>query len=255
MSDSDAIRAIIVEILGYARDNQRQAPKLFRVQRSFDLITRYDYVAPLKKHFDTAQLTEILREVRSALPTLNRQVFAATDVRQLAKVAARMGVTLRVDEFAGRDGQELRGFYVHDQQLLKRPLICVNRAKHPVAVAASFWHEVGHHLTRRVWGEDTAPPKMNYMADYERHLEDPKEILADLVMVLACYPKPAAKSLFGAGEQIGLNTLLPKVRGHVRSLTKFDFTPQLSTGENLYYLSTMIHVAKLREALLREYGI
>jgi hypothetical protein len=74
-------------------------------------------------------------------------------------------------------------------------------------------------------------------------------------MVLACYPKAAAKSLFSAGAPRGLNTLLLKVRRHVRSLTRFDFTPELSTEENLYYISTMIHVAKLREALLFEYGI
>jgi hypothetical protein len=52
-----------------------------------------------------------------------------------------------------------------------------------------------------------------------------------------------------------MSSLLPKVRRHVRSLTSIDFSPELSIRENLYYLSTMIHVAKLREALLFEYGI
>jgi hypothetical protein len=255
MGDSDSVRSTIIEILGYERNRQRKPPKLDRVEQRFDSITHHDYAAALKAHFDTVQLTEILREVRSALPTLNRQVFSTVDLRELKQIAARMGVMLRADEFAGREGQELRGFYVHDRQLLKRPLICINRANHPVAVAASFWHEVGHHVTRRVFGEDTAAPRMNYMADHRQHLKEPKEILADLVMVLACYPKAAAKNLFGAGATLGLNTLLPKVRRHVRSLTSFDFTPELSTRENLYYLSTMIHVAELREALLFEYGI
>jgi hypothetical protein len=74
-------------------------------------------------------------------------------------------------------------------------------------------------------------------------------------MVLACYPKGAAKSLFGATTPLGFGARLPKVRQHVRSLTSFDFTPELSTRENLYYLSTMMHVAKLREALFLDYGI
>jgi hypothetical protein len=255
MSHLDAVRSIIIEILGYGPNLQRKQPTLIQTEKRFDSIAELDYAAAIRKHFDPVQLVEILREVRSALPTLNQQVFSTTDLRRLAQIAARMGVMLRADEFAGPDGEDLRGFYVHDRELLKRPLICVNRAKHPVAVAASFWHEVGHHVTRRVWGEDDAPPRMNYIADHQQHLKEPKEILADLVMVLACYPKAAAKSLFGAGTATGLNSLLPKVRQHVRSLTSFDFTPQLSTNQNLYYLSTMIHVAKLREALLFEYGI
>jgi hypothetical protein len=150
-------------------------------------------------------LTEILDEVRSALPTLNRQVFAITDLRKLAQIAARMGVTLRADEFGGPEGQQLRGFYVHDRDLLRHPLICVNRANHPVAVAASFWHEVGHHVTRRVFGEDAAPPRMNYMADHRQHLKELKEILADLVMVLAWLPegrreKPFRRLQYGGNE-------------------------------------------------------
>ena len=57
------------------------------------------------------------------------------------------------DRFEGSAGHSLRGFYVDDKRILERPSIWVNVAREPVGVAAAFWHEVGHHLTRRIFVE------------------------------------------------------------------------------------------------------
>ena len=125
-------------------------------EQSLRSAARRDYGVALRKQFDRRQLTEVVSELRTVLPTLNREVFRIKDPRRLRKIADSMGVLLKANVFKGSDGRELRGFYVPDRHFLKRPLICVNTANHPVAVAAAFWHEVGHHLTTRLLGDNHA---------------------------------------------------------------------------------------------------
>jgi hypothetical protein len=171
-----------------------------------------------------------------------------------------MGVVLQATVFKGSNGRDLRGFYVPDRQFLRRPLICVNTANHPVAVAATFWHEVGHHLTTRLlWDSRTDPLNMSFASGYQDHLDDPREIAADIVMSMACYPKPAAERLFGGARRNFLKTdgqrLVSSVVPYVRAVTGFQFKNELSALENLHYLANLIHLVKLRSTLLFEYEI
>jgi hypothetical protein len=254
-----ALQGFIDEILSLAQ-KRRAKPSLREAEQSLRSAARRDYGAALRKQFDRHQLTEMVSELRTVLPTLNREVFRIKDPRRLRKIADNMGVLLKANVFKGSDGRELRGFYVPDRHFLKRPLICVNTANHPVAVAAAFWHEVGHHLTTRLLDNDHLETlNMSYASRYEDHLDDQREIAADMVMGMACYPKPDAERLFRDSRRNFLNgdpdRLISRVVPHVRAVTGFDFANGFSARENLHYLAGIIHLAKLRSALLCEYGI
>ena len=222
-------------------------------------VTRLDYAAAVKKHFDRAQLKQMLKEMRRKLPTLNRQVYRVTEVKRLSLIANDLGAVLQAHPFKGWDGTGLRGFYVNEAEILKRPLIWVNTATHPTALAAAFWHEVGHHLANRMWGFRHHPTSLSFGANYRDDLADPKEIAADLVRVLAGYPQATAQRLFGGadGEALSFDAdlLVARVRPHVRAVMGLDFQSRFSSRENLYLLGGLIHVARLRSTLLTEYGI
>jgi hypothetical protein len=85
------------------------------------------------------------------VPPLNQDVFAETNLRRLAAIAADFGAALQPRSFDGPESRSLWGLYVNDRTALRRQLICVNMANHPVAVAAAFWHEIGYHLTREIF--------------------------------------------------------------------------------------------------------
>jgi hypothetical protein len=254
--EADTVRDLIRDILASAQSNAAQ-PSVRNAQKHFDSFARQDYGAAIRKFYDRDQLQEILAELRRELPALNRQVFRITDPRQLGKIADELGVKLHTDRFEGSEGRSLRGFYLDDSELLARPAIWVNTATHPVGVAAAFWHEVGHHLTKRIFDDQQHRTSYSFKTNHLEHLNDASEIVADMVMVLACYPKAAAARLFTQGRPPAKDTdqLVSIVRPYVRSVTGFDFDNMFSAQENLNYLAGIVHLGKLRAALLSEYGI
>ncbi len=253
-----ALNGAIADILKLA-DHRGKIPSLRDAEDYIAQVASLDYAAGVRRYFDRAQLKQMLKEMRNTLPTLNREVYAFTEVGHLAHKAADLGVTFQAHAFRGSDATGLRGFYVSDAQVLKRPLIWVNTAAHPVVMAASFWHEVGHHLTNRIWGTRHHPISLSFGAHYRDDLADPKEVAADMVRVLAGYPQPAARQLFGDHDMEAFihdpNRLVARIRPHVRKVMGLDFQSRFSPKENLYYLGGIIHVAKLRITLLSEYGI
>jgi hypothetical protein len=257
-AQSGSLQSLLREVLRHSQSNPGAAAA-HSAQKYFDSLCQEDYSAALRKYFDRVQLREILAEVREALPTLNRQVFRSTDPRRLSKTAAELGAVLRFDRFEGSDGRSLRGFYVDDKKVLERPSIWINAAREPVGVAATFWHEIGHHLTRRIFAEHRGEMVLSFETSYRQHLADPAEILADMVMVLACYPKPAAVRLFPTSEgkvpEGNITQLLSRVRPYLRSITGVIFDNRFLAQENLHPLAGVVHLAKLRAALLSEYGI
>jgi hypothetical protein len=222
-------------------------------------LSHLDYGRALRIQFDCAEIRELLKELRRSLPTLNREVFREIDLRRLARTAATLGANVQARRFDGEEGRALRGFYVHDYTVLKRPLIVVNTANHPVSVIAAFWHEMGHHLTHSVFGNTQDHVSPYFSTNYHDHLNHPEEIVADMLTVLACYPKPAATRLFDdsvtSAARPNTESLTSKVMPYVRSVTGFDFERRFSSTDALRQLAGVIHVAKLRAALLKEYGV
>src|ERR1700674_1797618 len=207
-----------------------------------------DYAAALQARFGRQLFRGVMSELRRLLPTLNREVFRETDLRRLAKVAASLGAVLDARSFEGPQGRTLRGFYVNDRTVLKRPMICLNTAGHPIGVVAAFWHEIGHHLTREIFGYHHGRLNLSFRSNYQDHLESPEETIADAVMVLAAYPHAAARRLFGGSErekanrQVGL--LASRALRHLRSVAGVEFPTRAPEYENLRILAGTIHLAK-----------
>ncbi len=256
--EGDSLRAFIGDIVRVS-DSRATKTELDDAHAYLSALSRLDYGSALRNHFDRAEIHELLKELRRSLPTLNREVFREIDLRHLAATAATFGANVQARQFDGEEGRALRGFYVHDYTVLKRPLIVVNTANHPVAVVAAFWHEMGHHLTHSVFGNTHDHVSPYFSTNYHDHLNHPEEIVADMLTVLACYPKPAARRLFGdsttSATRRSTESLTSKVMPYVRSVTGFDFERRLSWTDAMRQLAGVIHVAKLRAALLREYGV
>ena len=231
---------------------------LRKLEKKLDAIAQRDYSKRLKDHFSSDDLRSLLAAFNVTLPALNHKVFHATELPDLARIASGMGARLKASPLPG-PGRGLRGYYLSDNnELVKTPVICVNTAHNRVAIAAAFWHEVGHHLTWRIVdSRDRA--RFSFGHDFDDHLDDPGELLADMVSVLAGYPRPAAKRLFAASLRSGMppstRSIMSTAVGHLRSVSGWKFEKRFSTSENLRYLAGMIHFAKLRWVLLSEYGI
>jgi hypothetical protein len=149
---------------------------------------------------------------------------------------------------------------VSDRALVGKPLIYVNTADHPVRVAAAFWHEAGHHLVKRIFDSRRVQTRLSFSPVYQDHLDDPEEIVADMLLVLAGYPQHAALRLFNRPASIrALNQdpsrLVSTVRPYIRAISGWDFEETLTATENLERLTGMIHFAKLRATLLSEFEI
>src|SRR5208282_2547173 len=113
-------------------------------------------------------------------------------------LASSLGADFRADAFAGPEGLTLLGFYAKER---KRPLICVNSAHHPAAVLAAFWHEVGHHLTSHLLKMSREPVELSFNLDFDTHLDDPMELIADILVTLVTYPQSVARWMSGSHAQ------------------------------------------------------
>ena len=201
----------------------------------------------------------MLGEATRSLPLLNKQMFAITDLRELTRIAAGFGVRLRAEPFP-KSAASLRGLYFPKRTLAKSASIWLNtRNHHPVAVASAFWHELGHHIADRMSGLRAPDPLTFFKPGYQDHLNDELELAADIVMVLAAYPRSAAKRLFpgsdGKQPPGDAEALILRVRPFIQSAIGFDFSHQVAIPDNLKYLAGMLHIAKLRQALFLGYGI
>jgi hypothetical protein len=256
--EGNSLRAFIRDIVRLS-DARATTTELDDAYAYLSELSRLDYGRALRNHFNCAEIHGLLKELRRSLPALNREVFREIDLQRLAATAATFGANVQARQFKGEEGRALRGFYVHDYTVLKRPLIVVNTANHPVSVVAAFWHEMGHHLTHSVFGNAHDHVSPYFSTNYHNHLNHPEEIVADMLTVLACYPKPAARQLFGdsrtSATRQGTESLTSKVMPYVRSVTGFDFERRLSCTDAMRQLAGVIHVAKLRAALLKEYDV
>jgi hypothetical protein len=256
-TDTSALNALISEIL---RSSSRHSRKLTssRIEEQFHSASRQDYARQLRALFDRRQMQELLADFRSALPALNAEIFRIREPRRLARVAAQLGARFQAGRFEGEAGKSLRGFYSDDSDVSRGPVICVNTANHPVAVASAFWHEVGHHLTNRTF-DVSHPVRLSFSSSYEDHLGNPLEIAADMVPALAAYPKPAVQHLFGefvkTGKAPDIDDLVSRAKAHLRSVAGFDFQVSVPATENLHYLAGMMHFIRLRWILFSEYEI
>jgi hypothetical protein len=205
-------------------------------------------------------MRELFADFRSALPALNADIFRIQEPRRLAGVAAELGARFRASRFEGEDGKSLRGFYVDDPDVSKGPLICVNTAYHPMAVAAAFWHELGHHLTSRTF--DLSRPiqlQRSFASIYQDHLADPLEIAADMVSAGGVSETSRAAPVRKVREEwrgSGYRESRPESQGAPALCRTVRFsTGSAGKGKSAIYLAGMWHFIRLRWVLFSEYEI
>jgi len=245
-------------------------------ERDIRRLARRGYASSLRKLLDRSDVENIVCSARNFFPDLNSDHDPVLIERWLTGPSARglevlfSQVTDRLDihfqgtPFTGPEGLALRGFFVNrNDESLKRPLIYVNTAHHPVA-AATLFHEVGHLVASKVFDERHQAVHLFFDADYLSHLNDLEELSANIVLSLVAYPAPIAKTIFGTpwnwralATTAELSDLVfCQVSEHFRarfgvSLAAADLSPR----RKLNYLAGMIHFAKLRSTLLVEYGV
>jgi hypothetical protein len=257
---------VIARILAAALvNNAEQISAWKQPGEDIQRLVRHDYVRSLRRILPYQPVRALLSAFHDILPTLNSEAVGMMSVERFAEIARELRVHFKASPYEGEEGLALRGFYVTSAKgMLKRPLIYINTAHHPLAVSTTICHEVGHHLSAQMFGSEADEPVHFFFdADYAGHLGDTGELAADAMVSFAGYPYPIAKKIFETPWNWGLvarakdltEAALAEVRGHVRRVYGFDLMERIPANQRLHYLSGMIHYAKLRWALLAEYDL
>lgn len=222
-----------------------------------------DYVRDLRRHLPYRHLQNLVDAYRQILPDLNRKPIGLLTLKEIGTKAAELRLSLKASPLVEDNGLALRGFYYRrEEQRRAKPLVYINTAHPPLIVAATFCHEVGHHVDTRMRGE-SEPLHMFYDAGYSLHMEDPGELAADVFVSLAGYPERRAREIFACPWNWGLvaraaelsESAMTDVRDHLRKIYDFDVARGFTPVQRVRYLAGMIHYAKLRWALLAEYDL
>jgi hypothetical protein len=240
--------------------NERERAQPARADEIQRLWNR-DYGHALRGCLSRAEVREIAAEgKRKAWPHLNDSPVRLGSNREFAERASSLGADFRIARMPWKSGLAVFGFYLgKDSGLEKRPLICLNGAHHPAAVAVAFLHEVGHHVTADLFSTRNDLVQLSRQTGYEAHLCDPRELSADVLVSLGIYPHemavrlfdapPARKGASGAESLAGENA----VRG-LANRYGLDLS-NLPKQQRVQYQAGLVYYTKLRQALLAEYGL
>ena len=228
-------------------------------------LEREDYGHSLRRSLGRSEVREIIAEARSSVwPRLNAESVRLVSPTEFTRLWSRVGVQFKLASLRGTEGLALLGFYVREMGGSRLPLICVNTAHHPAAIGAAFSHEMGHHLVGRLFDSHKQHAQLLTYTAYGEHLDDPEELGADVLVSLGVFPEGIARKIFlkpGKLKQSGSaaaelqDSVSAKVLEYFEGKFSLTFGGQLPSTRKLHYLAGVIHFAKLRRALLTEYGI
>ncbi len=193
-------------------------------------------------------------------PNLNREPVRLVTPREFTRLWSSLGVDFRLANFGSPQGLALMGFYAGKMGPARRPLIYVNTAHHPAAVGAAFSHEMGHHLTARIFAKQKEPTHYLTYTAYADHLDDPAELAADCLVSLGVFPGKTAREMFEVESKSSalanpVEPVFARVRNYLQRRYGLNLDARLPAHKKLPYLAGMIHYANLRRALLNEYEI
>ncbi|MGC1342525.1 MAG: hypothetical protein WA854_09375 [Candidatus Binataceae bacterium] len=233
----DLISGLVAEILATTPEHGRAKIAAWRnPMKDLTRLARRDYVRSLRKSLSFRDLRQVVSNAATVWPTLNQKQLRTITQGQFTRTARKMTDNLQVhfqaSPYVGPEGMALRGFYVdRRRRMLKRPIIYVNTAHQPGAVSSTFCHELGHHLTSRLFGAHHKGVHFFFDADYAGHLDDPIELAADVLVSLAGYPEESARRMFPVPWDWGLvartgklsGKVFGKVRAHAEAYFGIDF--------------------------------
>lgn len=246
------------------RSNARKVASWKKPAAAIRRLLKHDYVRSLRRHLSYNDVRTLVREFEKIFPGFNARSVSMMSTRKFSAIAAKLNFHLQAAPYEGAEGLALRGFYVtRAEGILKRPLVFVNTAHHPLAVTTSFVHELAHHVHSEVLDLPAEPVHFFFDADYVTHLAEPGELAADVMVSLAGYSAETARRIFPSAWNWGLvaraenftEAAFEEVRGHLRKVYGFDLMARIPPAERVNRLAGMIHYAKLRWALLAEYDL
>ncbi len=227
--------------------------------RQIRALVRRDYSRPLRLAFRKAEVRELLRDARRLVwPHLNREPLRLASPREFREAWSPLGIDFRMAKLSSPEGLSLLGFYLGRNPVSKRPLICVNTAHHVAAMSGAFAHEMGHHLTSKMFDRvDDVPHLMGYLG-YGDHLEDPQELAADILVSLGILPRKIAEDFFNKGRILkdggcGAAQGITDAVAYIANRYGFNTDSRLSLEKRMQYLAGVLHYARLRKALLEEF--
>ena len=222
-----------------------------------------EYSPSVREIFGRGELRELISEARRRVwPHLNQQPLRLGSPKEFREAWSPLGIEFRMAKLRSPRGMALLGFYVGKNPASKRPLICVNTAHHRAAMSAAFAHEMGHHLTARMFGfqQDEEPHHMGY-SGYGFHLDDPPELAADIFVSLGIFPQKVAHQYFAppssesGGSGVSSSTGIVGAVAHVANKYGLNGDPSLPKENRVQYLAGVLHYAKLRKALFDEFDL
>lgn len=222
-----------------------------------------EYGPSVRGIFGRGELEELISEARRQVwPHLNQQPLKVGSPREFREAWSPLGIEFRMAKLRSARGMALLGFYVGKSPVSKRPLICVNTAHHRAAMSAAFAHEMGHHLTTRMFGFQQAeePHHLGY-SGYGFHLDDPPELAADIFVSLGIIPQRVARQCFAQTRSESDGIGFPSPTGimgavaHVANKYGFNGDSSLPQENRVQYLAGVLHYAKLRKALFDEFDL
>ncbi|HLW70598.1 MAG TPA: hypothetical protein VKS22_08235 [Candidatus Binataceae bacterium] len=218
-----------------------------------------NYAKPLRQKLSRGELQEILREAkRGAWPNLNKQAVKLVSPNEFVQLWSPLGLEIKFANFSAKEDLSLLGFYTNGEAVRRRPLICVNIAHHPAVVGAALVHEMGHHLTARMFASNAVATRSLSLTGYKEHLTDQAELVADILVSFGMYPEGIARMLLDndaaqASPKHLSDPVFAKVLAYVADQYGLRLDAKFAAGQKLYALAGLIHYTKLREALLGEF--
>jgi len=232
-----------------------------RPAREVRSLARKHYGLRLRRSFDRRAIDEFVSEGRRLVwPHLNAHPLRLGSPKEFRKAWSPLGIELRTANLSSPSGLALMGFYIEKNPASKRPLICVNTAHHQAAISAAFAHEMGHHLTAKMFALKSDVPRPMGYTGYAEHLDQPSELAADILVSLGIFPRNIARQWFDeshnrpAGDR-GETASIADAVAYIANRYGFNRDHRLSAASRLQYLAGVLHYAKLRKALFQEFGV
>lgn len=182
-------------------------------------------------------------------------------LEQLRKVFHWGDVIVTAEPYIQGAGRSLWGFFaVKKLQGRRTTVIFVNTAHERGAVAATIGHELGHHVYNAILGRCACQPTIGQT--FPQHLSDEQELFCDAVVAMSAYSQSAIRAILGGGlaghdgAAVNLVKRLRKASATIDSHYRIDLDrDDLGALWRLRYLTLVVHLFKLRCALLETAGI
>jgi hypothetical protein len=244
------------------RSRSGETSGLAPIKSEIESIANEDYREALRRSLSRWEVREIVDEGKIRVwPDLNQEPVTLVSLDEFVRRWSALGVDFKFASLSWRQGLSLLGFYVkRTGGGRERPLIFVNTAHHHALVGIALDHEMGHHLTSKIFScnEDRTVPHFLSLTGFKEHLVEPVELAADILVSFAMFPANVARGLFDGAKNRrpvkGLSdAVFAKVLMYIATRYRFRFDMIVGTEKKFHALAALVHYTKLRRALLDEY--